>query len=144
MGVTSAAALALAPLWYFSDGQTANRAHDAAVELWESKEPASYSFTWQYCSGMCAPCEVRVTVANGEVTTARGRPPGCVGGHDRGPTIEDVFRMEERHRSEELTDSFDIDYDRVYGFPAMVDIRCPEGWSDCGTGYSVTDFEVGR
>ena len=127
-------------LWFFS---AAERAHDDARALWESKEPTAYSFDYSYCSGMCFGCRLRVTVKNGEVIAAVGRdgsgPPfDCPGA----PTIEDIFAMEKDDRSAGTTDSFEIDYDPSWGFPAYVDIRCPDGWFDCGTTYEVTNFRA--
>jgi hypothetical protein len=56
------------------------------------------------------------------------------------PTIEDVFAMGQRDRSDARTSSVVIRYDPTWGFPASVSIRCPDGWMDCGTSYSVTGF----
>jgi hypothetical protein len=144
IGAASALGIALlGELWFFSDGQTANRAHDDAVSLWESTEPAAYSFEFTYCGGMCMRCPTLITVEAGEVTEAASVDGECSDYDVRSaPTIEDVFAMEEHHRAAPTTDSFDIRYDPTWGFPAAVDIRCPYGWSDCGSGYEVTAFRV--
>jgi hypothetical protein len=94
---------------------------------------------------MCASCPLRVTVENGEVVAVMGRGGQCsVPDHRSAPTIEDVFAMEEADRSAETTDSFEVHYDPLWGFPASVSIRCPYGTSDCGTSYDVTDFQPQR
>jgi hypothetical protein len=59
------------------------------------------------------------------------------------PTIEDVFAMGERDRSDARTSSVVIRYDPTWGSPASVSIRCPDGWMDCGTGYRVAHFRAG-
>lgn len=129
-------------LWVFPHFWGADADHDDALALWESKEPAAYSFTFAHCSGMCASCPIQVTVRDGEVTEATTTGRGCSTGTDAGPTIEDVFAMEEADRDAATTDSFEITYDPTWGFPASVVIRCPDGWSDCGTGYEVNNFRA--
>ena len=114
----------------------------AAQRLWESKEPAAYSFDYAHCSGMCRLCPLHVSVRHGEVTDAVSRVPDCEYAEERAPTIEGVFALESADRHGPHTESCEIAYDRVWGFPASVDIRCPDGWSDCGSGYSVTHFRV--
>ena len=127
----------------FSGSYAADRAHDRASARWESKEPAAYSFDYDYCSGMCMGCLLRVTVRNGEVTEAVASKGECsTFDTQAAPTIEDIFAMEESDRAAPSTDSFEIEYDPNWGYPASVEIRCPYGTPDCGTGYHVTDFEV--
>ena len=121
-----------------------DRADRAAHRLWESKEPAAYSFDYAHCSGMCQSCPLHITVRNGEVTDAVSRQPGCEYAEENAPTIDEVFAMESADRHAPHADSIDITYDRVWGFPASVDIRCPDGWSDCGSGYAITHFRVER
>ncbi len=133
----------LGALWLRSPGQVAHRAQDDASALWESKEPAAYSFDYSYCSGMCAGCRLEVTVRNGEVAGVVERDGQCSAVDlQNAPTIEDIFAMEERDRSDSTTDSFEIHHDPDWGFPSSVSIRCPEGTMDCGIGYQVTGFEV--
>jgi hypothetical protein len=140
--VLAVGALVLGAVWFFSDGRAAGLAHDAAQGLWESKEPTAYSFEFAYCSGLCARCDLRITVRDGEVSDVASTTPDCAGTPQDAPTIDDVLAMESEDRRAETTDSFEIIYDPVWGFPASVDIRCPYGWADCGTGYTVTDFRV--
>ena len=136
--------LLIAGAWFVSDAREAERAHDDAMALWNSKEPTAYSFEYGYCSGMCMSCRARVTVENGKVTdTAAVDPAPCsISGLPDAPTIEEVFALEESGRSDGMTDSFEIVYDPTWGFPASVSIRCPEGTGDCGTGFGVSDFRV--
>ena len=47
-----------------------DRADRAAHRLWDSKEPAAYSFDYAACSGMCQLCPVHVTVRDGSVAEA--------------------------------------------------------------------------
>jgi hypothetical protein len=138
--VVLALALVLGGLWFSSAG----KAHDDALSLWESKEPAAYSFDFSYCGGMCDYCPTRVTVERGEVVAVEPAEPGGCAGYDRhdAPTIEDVFAMEEEGREDEMTDSFEIRYDPTWGFPASVSLSCPEGTADCGTGFGVTNFRA--
>jgi hypothetical protein len=136
-------AVALAAVaWFVWHPAAGDREHDRALARWESRAPAAYSFDWSYCGGMCALCRVRVTVEDGHVTGAVGVEGQCSYELDRAPTIDDVFAMEKADRSAANTDSFEIRYDPTWGFPATVTIRCPPGWMDCGTGYSVTNFQA--
>ncbi|GAA4700679.1 DUF6174 domain-containing protein [Nocardioides conyzicola] len=122
------------------DDWAAARAHGSAQRLWESREPTTYSFDYTACSGMCEPCHAHITVTDGEVTSVAGGG-GCRGlDRDSAPTIDTIFEMEERDRSAEMTDSFEIRYDPTWGFPASVVLHCPPETSDCGTSYEVTGF----
>jgi hypothetical protein len=133
--------LALGSMWFFSAGRAAGQAHDRALERWESKEPASYAFDWTRCDGMSARCLLHVSVTDGRVTSVTTREGDCPAYEvDEAPTIEDVFAMEERDRAGAHVASWEIEYDRTWGFPASVRIRCPDGYMDCGIGYAVTDF----
>jgi anaerobic selenocysteine-containing dehydrogenase len=136
--------VSLGAWWWFSEAQASARAHEGALALWESQEPEAYSFEFTSCSGMCArECPDRITVTGGEVTDVTPTRPGCTpASHDEAPTIEDVFALEEWSRSLESTDSFDIDYDRAWGFPSAGNFTCPDGWADCGSGFAVTAFHV--
>ena len=136
--------LTVAFVWTHLDDWAAARAHGNAQRLWESREPAAYSFVYQACSGMCGPpCAARITVTRGEVTDLEGAGECHELDLDSAPTIDAMFEMEKRDRAAEMTDSFEIRYDPTWGFPAYVVLRCPPGWSDCGTSYEVTDFEEG-
>ena len=137
-------AVVLGALWYFSDSQAENRAHDEALALWESREPTAYSFDFSYCNGFCAGCRLEITVENGSVTDAEGWEGECPVVDGKPPTIEGIFALEKYDRSRDMADSFEIRYDPYWGFPALVEIRCPEGLTDCGIGYEVTDFEALR
>jgi hypothetical protein len=130
--------MALGAWWLHSDSRAADRAHEHALALWESKEPTAYSFEYSRCGGMCAGCLLQVTVQNGKVIDAVGVEGQC--GSRQAPTIEGIFAMEKADRAASTTDSFTIRYDPTWGFPVSVDIRCPRGWSDCGSGYHVRDF----
>jgi len=94
---------------------------------------------------MCMDCRVRVTVEHGEVTHAVAVEAARCSTSSLltdAPTIEEVFALEESGRSDGMTDSYEIDYDPTWGFPASVELRCPEGTDDCGTGFGVTEFRV--
>lgn len=132
----------LGTMWFFSDSHQAARAHDDALARWEARQPAAYSFDYSYCSGMCDSCPLHVTVKNHQVTSALPRRDRC--SSPDAPTIEVIFAMEKSDRASESTDSFEIRYDPYWGFPAMVEMRCPEGTSDCGVGYQVTNFRRQR
>ena len=145
VAVVTAVALGMAVLgamWFFSDSRAGARAHDDALALWESKEPRAYSFDYRSCSGMCDSCWLHVTVKNGEVTGVVARESRCSSHAQHAPSIEDIFAIEKWQRSAEWTDSFEIDYDPVWGFPALVVIRCPYGTADCGSSYEVTHFRA--
>jgi nitrogen fixation-related uncharacterized protein len=139
LGVT--VAVSLVALWWSSDSQQADRAQDRARSLWESQEPAAYSFVYGECSGMCAGCRLRITVEHGQVTSAADTSGRCSGyGVDDVPTIEGVFTAVEWSRKN-LGGRAEISYDPTWGFPASAQISCPPGASDCGSSYEVTDFQ---
>jgi hypothetical protein len=139
VGVALCLAL-LGALWVTSDSWAAQRAHRAAWAKWQSKEPPAYSFDYAYCGGMCANCLLHVSVEHGKVVDAVTREGQCSTSEDNAPTVDDVFAMEKGDRSSGRTASFEIRYDPTWGFPASVSIRCPDGWMDCGKGYSITHF----
>lgn len=143
LAVAAALCLALVGAWWWrSDGQVARRAHDAALDRWESTQPTAYSFDYAYCGGMCARCLVHVTVRDGEVADVATREGECTVSRDYAPTIEEVFATEASARSGAHVASSEITYDPTWGFPASVVVRCDDGWSDCGTSLSVTRFHV--
>jgi hypothetical protein len=134
--------VAFAAFRLLSPSAWADRAHDRAVERWEAHEPVGYSFDFSRCSGMCSRCVLHVTVEGGRVVRAAG-DPGCGSDQvDRAPTIEGVFALEEQDRAGNLADSWEISYDPTWGYPQSVEIRCPDGYSDCGTSSTVTGFEA--
>lgn len=141
-GVAALGLVLLGALWYFSDSQAAKRAHDDAKELWESKEPTSYSFDYLSCSGMCAPCTFRVTVRNGEVIEVEVVEGECPFDPDGPPTVEALFAFAEAERSAPETASFRIEYDPIWGFPEYFNATCAGNTPDCGTGLNVSNFEV--
>ena len=140
LGVVVVPLLAVAGVRFLS----AEGAHDRAVERWESKEPAAYSFNYSYCGGFCQGCTTRVTVKRGEVVSAvPAEPGGCTDFTvEDAPTIEDVFDLEKTLRSRDEFVSREIHYDSTWGFPASANFQCPEGTSDCGPGLSVRNFRV--
>jgi len=116
---------------------------NAAQARWERQEPSAYAFVYGHCSGMCASCPVHVTVRGGTVTEATVREPGCgTPALEFVPTIEDVFTVAEDHQPWPFSDSTTIDYDPVWGFPRSITHTCGEDTADCGSGWSVRDFEV--
>ncbi len=137
--------LGIGVLWiFFSEGGVARRAHREAVSQWERREPAAYSFDFTSCNGMCASCPLHISVADGDVTGVES-----LGGNrcsapepDAAPTIEDVFALEEGWRTARTTVSFEIRYDEAWGFPATGSFFCPDGYSDCGSGFGVSNFTV--
>jgi hypothetical protein len=133
------AVLMLAAWWYFSDGQQADRAHDAAVAKWESRKPSSYSFDFSYCDGFCAGCRAEITVRDG-VARPNVWQGDCLSVDGRPPKIENIFALEERDRADDFGD-FEIRYDPYWGFPALVSFTC-EDQTDCGRSYEITDFEA--
>jgi hypothetical protein len=135
-------AIGLGVLWHTSDGQVAARAHDAALATWQSKEPAAYSFTYRHCGGMCGDCPIRVTVRDGTVADATRGPDIC-SGDPEGVTVEELFEIESRARSGWFDNSSaKASYDPEWGFPTFIRTTCDPGWSDCGSSWSVSDFEV--
>ena len=142
IGIVALVIAVLGALWLSSEGRAAARAHDDARALWSSKEPTTYSFDYGYCSGMCVDCTFRITVEHGKVTDVVPRQPGCELGRRSAPTVETVFDLEKDDRSAAMTDSFKIRYDRTWGFPRSVSIRCPPDTSDCGKGYGISDFRA--
>lgn len=93
---------------------------------------------------MCADCPIHVGVTDGEVTAVenRGGKECTATGTEGAPTLEAVFAEEEQLRSSGTFESFTVSYDPVWGFPASGSFRCPDGYSDCGSGFSVSSFEV--
>jgi Family of unknown function (DUF6174) len=144
-GIAATGVAALGLLWVLSDARAAGAAHDQALARWEVREPQAYSFVYGHCSGVCAPCPVRITVRDGEVTDTVVRGEGC--GRpavEHAPTIEDVFAVAERRRTgvlDALDDaSTSITYDPEWGFPSRITVTCPG--PDCNAGWSVTEFDV--
>jgi hypothetical protein len=132
--------VAFGALW-FVHGLSADR-RDAQAR-WEEREPAAYSFSYGYCGGMCANCPVRLTVRDGEVTEATVDNPDCSApALAYAPTIEDLFEIAEDHQPWPIGGSTSISYDDHWGFPTSIRFTCDEGVSDCGGGWSVSDFEV--
>ena len=129
----------LALVWLVSGVLSPVVAHQQAEARWEAKEPAAYSFEYHYCSGMCASCDIRVTVENGTITNAVWKGPCSEQDIDRAPTVENVFDMAAGDR---FAPDFEVRYDPVWGFPASVSTRCGGQSIDCGTGYGVSDFRV--
>ncbi|MCF6376552.1 DUF6174 domain-containing protein [Nocardioides KLBMP 9356] len=122
-------------------GPVGARAHGAAVDRWAEHEPTAYSFDTSYCSGMCAECTTHVTVRDGEVVgTTRSR--GCGPSRDAGPTIDDMLDLADQMRPRLFGAHVTITYDGYWGFPASITETCGEGYSDCGSGWSVRNFEV--
>ena len=141
-GVAVYAALLCLLSWAAYASTADGRAFDRASALWESKEPAAYSFTYFYCSGMCADCLLTVTVTGGEVIATKS-PPRCPDVQPvDAPTIEDVFAQVDDDQPLWDSDLVDVAYDGAWGFPDHVEIRCPGETADCGTGYGVGNFRV--
>ena len=128
---------------WLSPGAQSRRELTEARDLWESQEPASYSFDYFHCGGMCAFCPVHVTVADGAVVDAVRSGEGCTEGPvDDAPTIEDVFATADAHRPSLLDRSSSVSYDDVWGFPESISFTCPPDTTDCGGGWTVSHFEV--
>lgn len=138
--VVAACAAALGIVWVAS---AARSEEHRARKLWESKEPAAYSFDYTHCGGMCAYCLLRVSVRNGRVTGVAARDGQC-SGSEPAPTVERLFTMLDQERSAPWTDSIEVHYDPDWGFPDSIDVRCPPHTSDCGSSYRVTDFLAER
>ena len=129
----------LAAWWFSSD----THARHVAEDLWESREPASYAFDYSHCGGMCAQCTLRITVTDGRVSGVVRRDTTCSDYQvHAAPTIEEVFDQVGADQMGMFTDSSTVTYDPVWGFPSAASMTCGPGSSDCGSGYSVRDFEV--
>ncbi|CAM3579787.1 DUF6174 domain-containing protein [Nocardioides zeicaulis] len=113
----------------------------AAEDLWESRQPASYSYTLSSCSGMCTYCPVRVTVRDGAVVDAVATEAGC---DDPDPadvrTVDDLFDVAAHADPWLSSGSTTITYDPRWGFPTMIETSCGGGTVDCGSGISMGDF----
>ena len=132
----------LGVLWFLSDARAARVAHDEALDRWDEREPAAYTFVYGHCSGMCASCPVRITVRDGAVTEAVVSGKGCAQVDEQAaPTIEHVFAVAERHRPGLFGDSSSITYDPHWGFPSHISVTCGPDTADCGSAWSVSDFE---
>ena len=127
------------------DVVAAGRAHDRGLSRWEAAEPASYSFVYAECGGMCMECPDLITVRDGVVTDVVGKGDGGCGRTNprHAPTMEDIFVIADEQRPGVLPERITttITYDEEWGFPTSIDIDCPEGYLDCGGGWWVTDFE---
>ena len=119
---------------------TGRAAHNDGLARWEAREPAAYAFTYQTCGGMCASCPIRITVRARVVDTAVVQSDQC-GREAPRLTIEDVFAIESRE-SGWFGRSATVAHDPVWGFPTSISTTCPEGTSDCGSSWAVSDFEV--
>ncbi|MFC0221052.1 DUF6174 domain-containing protein [Nocardioides zeicaulis] len=142
-GLGAALALAVVAWTTFSPGLEARRAHHHAHALWEAREPAAYSFDYHECHGMCGDCRVRVTVRDGDVVEVATRPRSC-GAYttDTAPTIEGMFAIAADHHSTAgIDDVVDVSYDSLLGYPQHVSAICGFEASDCGSGWSISDFE---
>jgi hypothetical protein len=128
-------------VWFSAWGQS-RRELDHARELWESREPSSYAFDYFHCGGMCAYCPVHVTVTSGVVVDAVRTGEACDGGEvDDAPTIDDLLDLAGQHGPAPFRDA-STSYDAEWGFPLVVQERCPPGTMDCGSSWSVSHFEV--
>ena len=145
LGCVAALVAVLLGVWFTSDARAQRAALGDARRLWAEQQPTAYEFDWGYCSGMCASCLAHVTVVHGRVVDAVGREGQCsTYSLDRAPTVEDVFDLVEHDRSATMTDGIEVRYDRRWGFPARVSVRCPPGTTDCGAGYGISHFRVVR
>jgi hypothetical protein len=121
----------------------ANRAHDRALALWESKEPTSYSYNFASCDGFCAYCPIHVVVRRGAVTEVQSANSNCPEtDRSHAPTIEKAFTWASAYRSQAGIGRVDIRYDPTWGFPASVNAYCEPVASDCGEGFGISDFTV--
>ena len=131
-------------LVWLSPGAAARRALDDARDVWEAHEPTAYSFVYSKCLGMCLECPQLITVRDGVVTDAAAWGQEGCGQPDvhHAPTVEDVFAVAEERRPgllpEDITTT--IRYDRDWGFPVSIHLECPDGYLDCGGGWSVSRF----
>jgi anaerobic selenocysteine-containing dehydrogenase len=131
----------LAWVFWFSAAAHARRDLSRARDLWESREPSSYSFDYFYCGGMCGFCPVHVTVTDGAVERATISDEGCsVGAVDDAPTIEDVFDIAADNGPGLVDRSSSVSYDARWGFPSAISFTCPPDTSDCGGGWTVSGF----
>ena len=156
IGVALAAAVALlAAGWVLvlDDVVAAGRAHERGLARWEAADVASYSFVYAKCLGMCMECPQHITVRDGVVTAAVVRDSATRGTSGCGrpnpqyaPTIEDIFVIADERRPglvpTRITTT--VTYDQRWGFPTSIDVDCPDGYLDCGGGWSVRVFEVLR
>jgi hypothetical protein len=132
--------VAVGGLW-FVHGLSSERRE--AQALWEQREPAAYSFVYGYCGGMCANCPVAITVRDGAAIEVTVDNPECSAPDPaHAPTVEDLFVIAADHQPWPFDDSTTISYDGQWGFPTTISFTCEEGVSDCGGGWSVTDFQV--
>ncbi len=140
------AVLATAWVLVLDDVVAAGRAHDRAMSRWAAAEPASYSFVYSECLGMCMECPQVITVSDGRVTDAVVRGGSGCGQPNpaNAPTIEDVLAIADERLPGVLPDRITttVAYDPDWGFPASIDIDCPDGYLDCGGGWSVSEFRV--
>ena len=126
--------------WWLSSDTYEQR---EAKRLWDSQEPASYAFDYAHCGGMCAQCTLRITVAAGRVTDVVRRHSTC-SDYEVGiaPTIDEVFDLVGGDRAGLFTGSSSARFDPDWGFPSSASMTCGPGTADCGSSYSVSDFEV--
>jgi hypothetical protein len=138
------AAVVAAAVWWVR-GAAAERRE--AQERWDAREPTAYSYTYGYCGGMCASCPVQVTVRDGKVTDTAVDEHQC-GAPDPGhtTTIEDLFAIADDREPWPwpFPSRTTISYDERWGFPASIHFTCGPDTTDCGGGWSVSDFTVLR
>lgn len=125
--------LVLVVRWHQGAG---GRELDEARERWRENRPASYSFTYEACSGMCVGCELRITVRNGQVAATRGRDGDC-----GTVTIEGLFDHAAYLLDGAGYESVTVRYDATYGYPSWGEGSCDEGVTDCGEHFAVTGFQ---
>nr|WP_300049545.1 DUF6174 domain-containing protein [uncultured Nocardioides sp.] len=126
-----------------SPSADAKRAYDEAHALWEAHEPSAYSFDYHDCGGMCGECRVHVTVRNDAVVKVTTRPRSC-GDYTTAtaPTIDGMFAIAaQHHETMGIDDVVDVTYDSLLGYPHAISVICGFEASDCGSGWSVSNFE---
>jgi len=115
------------------------REQDAARQLWESREPESYAFTYETCEGMCSPCPWRVSVKDGRAVEVTSNQRRCKMPVEQAFTIEDLFdKLSYYRRARE----FGVSYDKRCGFPVRAYNHCGPGTDDCGSAFEISAFAV--
>lgn len=117
---------------------------ESARDRWESRGPASYSYT--VSRGCFCPMEaigpVTVVVKNGVVESRRYTETGVAVPDNYTaifPNVEGLFAQIDNARKNKV-DGLDTAFDNQYGFPTRINVDVKTEWADDEYAYTVKNF----